>query len=427
MAGDPLHIARAGQEIGTYEEDQIRLLLASGQLLPSDFFWRPGMVDWKPLSELGVKQNILPFPRPVVKDPNLLDTMLSRQHRTEGLAMLWDLLATSPTECRVSPVDILEIEKKTGFDVQSRCKDDLKDWYRGAVRAYLVDRFLSPQENVNLHNLAITFGFDEQTVHALNKEGFTDYFQNSLRAILLRDVPPAEKAKQVKLLSQDVPLSPEDTVDIRRDVLGDYFMNLVEKSVQRVDKDELISPEQVCTIYDLLRSFDTSPDFYGTDFANRLSRAQIAWSYYREPLPERPCGLELGSEPCYWSKQVNLVENKRVVTHRTYSGFSASTRSFFGVRYRTGSYDIERITEDQMTKIDVGEVVFTDTRVIFSGAYKNFNIRYTKIIEVNEWNNAVQISRDSGGDVYFTFQGEVHVANLILRRLVQEAKQAKSR
>ena len=200
-------------------------MLANGQLLPTDFYWRPGMADWKPLASLTPSSRQLPFPRPTIEKPNLLDTMLSRQHRTEGLALFWDLLASSPAECIVSEAALQEIEAKTGVNVRSRCQDELKAWYKAAIADYLSDQQFTPQERINLDNLAQTFGFKAEDVQALNKEGFGFYFQSGLQTVLNRQAALPDKVKQIQALMHDLPLAPLDAASIRQDVLGDYFMN----------------------------------------------------------------------------------------------------------------------------------------------------------------------------------------------------------
>ncbi len=56
--GKFVKVARDGVEMGEFMVESIPAFLASGQLLPTDFYWQPGMSGWAPLSQL-------PLPRPV--------------------------------------------------------------------------------------------------------------------------------------------------------------------------------------------------------------------------------------------------------------------------------------------------------------------------------------------------------------------------
>lgn len=44
------HIARNGQQLGVFAEEEIQPGIVTGRFLPDDLFWTEGMADWQPLS-----------------------------------------------------------------------------------------------------------------------------------------------------------------------------------------------------------------------------------------------------------------------------------------------------------------------------------------------------------------------------------------
>jgi uncharacterized RDD family membrane protein YckC len=56
------HIARAGQQLGVFEEEEIRSGLVSGRFQAGDLCWSEGMADWQPV---GVKLAAAAGPPPV--------------------------------------------------------------------------------------------------------------------------------------------------------------------------------------------------------------------------------------------------------------------------------------------------------------------------------------------------------------------------
>lgn len=46
------HIARDGQQIGVFSEDDLRTQIKQGAVKPTDLAWCSGMSDWKPASEV---------------------------------------------------------------------------------------------------------------------------------------------------------------------------------------------------------------------------------------------------------------------------------------------------------------------------------------------------------------------------------------
>lgn len=48
------HVARNGAVLGEFEEQTFRNKVFSGEITPTDFFWRPGFDDWRPVSAFRV-------------------------------------------------------------------------------------------------------------------------------------------------------------------------------------------------------------------------------------------------------------------------------------------------------------------------------------------------------------------------------------
>jgi hypothetical protein len=155
---------------------------------------------------------------------------------------------------------------------------------------------------------------------------------------------------------------------------------------------------------------------------DRLRAGRQVWSLYRAPLREVPCDLDVGSEGCFWTREVDFAQNKRVTVRRSYGGFGTSIKIWGPIRYRSGSYDVERQTEDQVVKVDTGTLIFTAKRVIFSGSRKSFNFKLSKVLDVTSYSNALVIDKDTGGDAIFFFPSGQTEAAVILRRLVKQAK-----
>ena len=63
------HYAQDGRSLGPVPEEQLRAMLASGALSPSDLAWREGMAAWTRIQELPELQAVPPVPAP--PQPNL--------------------------------------------------------------------------------------------------------------------------------------------------------------------------------------------------------------------------------------------------------------------------------------------------------------------------------------------------------------------
>lgn len=421
MSSELIHIARAGVEIGAWALDEVRAKLASAELGVTDNYWKPGMAEWLTLAVLPDSVRVLPFPRPAEKGANLLDGMLGRQSYQAGLLAVWDKLSKMPAQCLISDDDWLALGEKLGYDVRKRCRDDLIKWYRQAFEAYLSDRYFDPLEKADLGNLARSFGLDAPAAEALHGEAFARYCRIGMLTVMLRDIPPQLKREQIDLLGKEVPLSDEKVKEAMHDALQSYFDQQLKALMQQEDGGEVMDPSAYAAFSAEIKQMDINLSL--DDKLNiRIDSAQRLWALCRSPLKEVPCELDLGNEGCFWTQQVELGLNKRVTTRRSYGGFGTSIKIWGPLRYRAGSYDVERQTEQRLVKIDTGTLVFTSKRVIFTGSLKSLNFKYAKVLDVTVYTDAIEVDRDTGGDVIFFFPSGQAEAAVILRRLVRQAK-----
>jgi len=418
-----VHVARAGAEFATCPATEVPARLAAGEFLPTDHYWAPGMAAWRRLAEFAPTRRRLPFPRPVPATPNLLDGMFGREHRTAGLARFWDLLAATPAGETVDGEALRRIEADTGVNVRTRCAKELAAWYQAMVGDVLSDRVFTPEEQANLAALAWSFGYDTAQAQAMHRTAFTAYFRAGLTTALARDVPPDQRARSIAALSEQVPLPAGEVAALVQEAVRAHLGQAVQAAVERDEGRELLAPPQARSLRTLALAMGQDLPRDHPELAARLELAERGWQVARGDLVPVATDLVLGSaEVCYWSRRVDLIQNKRVTVRRNFGGLVGSTGSILGVRYRAGSYQVARQTEDQMMQVDSGTVLFTSSRVVFDGALKNFNFKLGKVLDVMEFSNGVGISRDSGSDVYFCFGADGHEAAAILRRLVREAK-----
>ena len=422
MASDLVHLARAGKEYATCAAEELPARVAAGEVLPGDYCWRPGMKEWQHVSAFLSPRPPLPFARPADKDANFLDDLFSRESKVKGLQLLWDKLAAAPRECLVTEAEHVAIAAQVGYDVRKRCQDELKQWYRQALGAYLADRLFTPGEKANLDNLARSFGFGPETTLGLHRAEFESYYAVGAMTCLMRSGTPEEKAGQLEVLAREVPLPPSVVAEVKLRAFKTYFGDLYQQNIVREDDENLLDPG-------VARELRRMADVHGVDLAAsfpelsaQLTQSAELWQLYKAPLAPVASDRELGSEPCYWERQVDLYQNKRVTVRRGYSGFGSSIRIFGSLRYRVGSYNVERQTEDQVVQVDSGRLLFLAQRAVFDGQLKNLNFKYTKVVDITSYTNALVVSRDSGPDLIFLFPTGQAAAAVILRRLVRQAK-----
>ena len=421
MADDNVHIARDGKDMGEFAVANIESLLAQGNLLETDFYWRAGMTDWCPLVELLNQRWKLPFPRPEEKSANLWDQLLSRENKQTMLAMLWDKLTAARQECLLTVADIEQINQATQSNLYRRCKKELEEWYLLIVQMYLEDHLFTSQERINLNNLMYSLGIKQERAFEIQKEVFLEYYKKAFKAIINGPGEYSEKGSKIRALAQGIPVQDSTMNELNNIIWGEILTQELNFLCEKIDQESIITPDNVKVFNQFITDLDVHLANYPAIQAS-FNRAQKYYTLLKGELSPIECNLELGNEVCYWMQPVNLLQVKRTVVRRNYGGFSSSIKIFGSLRYRVGSFDVQRETKDQLTKIDSGTAVFTDQRVIFNGEFKNLNFKHSKILDITEYNNGIEIGKDSGGDVFFNFDHGAGDATVLLKRLVRDSK-----
>jgi uncharacterized RDD family membrane protein YckC len=106
-----VHIARAGQQLGRFTEEQVRSMLAAGEVSPTDLAWRAGLPAWLPLHQVlpGVEAPAVPAEPSPVSDERPAPVLAGRGARLAA-AILDSVLVLIP----FIPLAILSVNETMG-------------------------------------------------------------------------------------------------------------------------------------------------------------------------------------------------------------------------------------------------------------------------------------------------------------------------
>ena len=413
-----IHIARNGKIIAQLEEGLVREKLTAGEFLSTDYHWKEGMFTWQLLPLLFAKVEArIPFPRPATTAPGVWDRMIGRLSEGDALGKLWDLLAASDLSGgEVSAADLAALDEACGCKVRRRFRAEMLKWYRAYVDMYLADEFYTPDEVASLQRIALALGIDSQEATTAANTAVADFYASRMKLELAVDRPLAETAQKIDALAARVALAPAILAQAREGVARTHIASLL----QNFENGAPMSPDEVAHITEtaaVLR-YPVGPE---TAEGRLLAACAQRWKLLNGPLPEVsgvPILLQRG-EVCHWAGAVEYLQIKKVVVRRSYGGFGFSIPIMRGISYRVGNYDLNRESENQMTKIDEGTVYITSKRIVFDGQLKNLNIPFSKVIGVTCFKNAFGLNLASSGDPCFTMTDDPRPAYDILNRLCQ--------
>src|SRR5690606_40389673 len=79
-----------------------------------------------------------------------------------------------------------------------------------------------------------------------------------------------------------------------------------------------------------------------------------------------------------------------------YGGPTARIRIAKGIYWRTGSMNVQRVTEEVLKPIDTGQLYITNKRVIFLGRNRNTNVRLNRILDFTIYTDGIELVKDAG-------------------------------
>lgn len=120
------------------------------------------------------------------------------------------------------------------------------------------------------------------------------------------------------------------------------------------------------------------------------------------PLIESDIILKRGERLYAKLLDITWSEIRRETTSLNISGFSARVPFGSGISYKSGSYNIERVTSDQLTQIDSGDLYFTNKSMLFRGKLGNKNITHSKILNIIPHLEGIIIEKETGRSIFIS-------------------------
>lgn len=169
-----------------------------------------------------------------------------------------------------------------------------------------------------------------------------------------------------------------------------------------------------------IETFEKRAEALGTrielDYSARqqVERFRTFWRIENGTFPEvyAPINLQRG-EKCHFSTDATWFENRTVTKSVRYAGPAVSFRIMKGLSYRVGSYNIQRITQEEMRQISSDTLYITNKRIVFHGDPKNASIRFSNVISYSPYSDGIEIEKPSGRNPIFRFSDGEYASVLL--------------
>lgn len=350
-----------------------------------------------------------------LKKPGFFEKLFGKLPKENIILEINNLLASKPL-VDITPQEILTLSTKYNVNLIRKFRTELKNLYSQLLLSCLRDGDMDESELDQLRHLQMLLMLKDTEVREIFS-GIASFAYGNIVRDALADFNLSEQEKErLNILKSKLLLSEDTAFEIQRKITEE----LLQKRLSEISSDERISDDEWNEFQSLMKRLNSTGEFKG-DTLRLIEDYRFYWMAEYGQLPNIHVSLNLQKEeychffvPCDWHEMRTVTKSIR------YGGPSVSFRIARGVYYRTGRVSAERITEDQLKKLDSGTLYITNKRLIFVGENKSTNIRIGRIMSFTPYKDGVEISKDSGKNPYFLVKQHAVRLHMILNRVLQE-------
>ena len=337
-----------------------------------------------------------------------IDRMLGRPRADLADSALKHLLSQrDPAHISRSDISELLIE----YDVSGpAAREVLVHMWRRVLSAFLSDDAFSDREIAYLDALRDAFALTADEVRESEKQVVHPRYSVALHdALADARLSDPERAVLARL-AQQLRL-PEG---VQQELYARSTRSVIQGLLGRSTADRRLSPEELEQLASVARHLGVTHDFDGATEA-MLDRYALFWRIENGDLPVVALTdpvLEDG-ETCHLSVAAEVYEAREPSDTSDTEGVG-SVRIARGVYFRVGSASSERMNRAMLIRADAGHVHITSHRVIFAGKEQAAAFKLRDISSYQVYADGIVLDRRSGPGPYFTMEGDVELAAVIL-------------
>lgn len=160
------------------------------------------------------------------------------------------------------------------------------------------------------------------------------------------------------------------------------IQNAAESLIKGYLSDNILTADEYNNFFKIYKSLSLEMD---QAELNLLNQKYLVWQVQEKGVLPIADSAEISipmkkAEVVHYVSEAALKKIKTKTERVNYSGPSFSLRICKGVRYRAGSFNMNKVTSNYVDTIDNGKFFITNQRIIFVGASKNFTYPINKII-----------------------------------------------
>ena len=353
-----------------------------------------------------------PFQAKQRKEASWIGRIVHRKPEINAFIELNNLFAAAESIQQVTFDNIADINNKYKIDIHERFRDELLELYNSFLSFCFIDRKLSQEETKSLFHLKDLLGISDNEHKKILDEIVAGIYEKGLSQVLSDGNIDDHEKKWLEALESDLEISTE----IKNRIYQTNVQSLIQNKVTTAISDQMLSEDEEKEIRELANRLGVAVKYDNNTLA-QLAKYRLMWRIVFGEAPSDDINLSLKKgEVCYFQTEVGWFEIRRLTKRVQWSGPRLRFKITRGLSWNMGDYSIKAITQDNWTKIDVGQLYLTSKRLIFIGRLKNMSLDLNKIINITQAHDGVLIEKDSGRNPFIAFSVNIDIFCAYLSR-----------
>ena len=354
-----------------------------------------------------LRESPFAFTRPA-RRRGWMDRMLGRPRADlAGQALQHLLTQRDPTHISSGDISALMLEYDVGGPA---ARDVLVQMWRHVLSTFLSDDAFSDREIAYLEALREAFALTADEVRTAEEAVVHPRYSVALRDALADARLSDDERAVLGRLGEALRLPASVQKDLHERSSRAVIGRLLDRSVA----DRRLSPEELEELASVARHLGIAPDFDSATEA-MLDRYALFWRIENGDLPSvtvPDAALESG-EVCHMELSAERHEQRSIGDSAETEGV-VSVRIARGVYFRVGTASAERVNRTLLVRADAGPLLITNQRVLFMGGQGSSSFLLRDISSYQVYADGIVLERRSGHGPWFTMEGDVELAAVIL-------------
>jgi hypothetical protein len=309
------------------------------------------------------------------------------------------MLAEKKDPRLVIRADINNAAFKYKLTLQKCFRQEFRDIYAKYLKHFLRDKMLSDEEIEKLSHLKGLFWINDREAGEIHEQVAEAVYERAVRKAVQDGRLTDEEKTFLNKIQNELRIPPETAKSILEESSEKIFNAFLYGAIS----DDRLSPDEEAELKAIKKSLGVNSHI---DEVTRysLEKSRIMWQIENGKMPSIKPDISLKSkEICHYWIKAFWFEAKKVFVKTDYGK--------------------EPMLETIPVFVDPIHVYVTNKRIILMGIEKTTSINFTKVIAVRDYDDGVQIQKDSGkSPILVLDDGDTEVFAAIAQKAMLNAK-----